>query len=252
MRLKELLKSRLELLVWVGELKKNDIFFHVGAGNGDISVTAASQGAFVQAFEPAFANFHELCQKCSIEGLQKNLRCWSIALSDQPGLHTLFVDTRSGPWPADAVFQEPVDDFLQPRQFPFEHGCGAATLDFFAETFGGPTHLLVDVGGFAYKVLKGAILSLRDTRLQSMAVWQNLNLVEHALIETMLAQCGMTPRDASQLTGLSEDNPEDNLRYIIYDRTKEPKTCQLDAPFYRKTPISDYSTTYLDPTSVTT
>lgn len=222
---------------WIDTFEPGDVFFDVGAGSGQCSRRAYIRGAFVQAFEPAYAPFRDLCHATNSLGFNDRLRCWPIALTDRPGLHTLYLQGY------DSSFGEPLNTYLEkPDNVFFEQGCGGMTLDFFADTFGSPNHLLIDIGGLEYKVLKGAILTLKDTRLRSVVVRQNMNLVEHALIVPMLEQCGFAPRDAAVVNALSP-HLEENLRYVVYNRTSEPKPCLLDAPFYRKTPMSASSIT---------
>jgi FkbM family methyltransferase len=244
--------SLVDIPDWIDGFDKDTIFFHVGAEAGCLAIRAAKRGAFVQAFEPESQAYANLCWRTHLEDLNRHLRCWNIALTDRPGLHTLHVSDLEKNL-RRASFKDRIDNYLQHcDDFDFEQSCGGMTLDFFAEEFGSPTHLLIDVGGQEHLVIKGGIITLKDTRLKSVVVWQNMNLVEHALIHPILAQCGFAPVDLDAVNTLSETNPEENLRYIVYNRVSEPKQCQSSVPFYRKTPMLDSSTTSLTPTNATT
>ncbi len=201
---------------WVNQMGPGDVLFDVGANIGQYSLIAAKRGAFVQAFEPESQNFALLCRNTALNDLNKNLRCWPIALSDKPGLHTFYVQSLMAGNSCNSL-GEKVDFHLKPKDtWQFEQGCGAMTLDFFAETFCAPTHIKIDVDGFEHKVLMGAGESLKTVK--SVLVETNHNIIEHQVIEMYMERFGLFPDKPTAEKATRKEGAFKNIGNVIYYR----------------------------------
>jgi len=190
-RVDSLMEKEPDTVAWIEKMGEGDVLFDVGANIGQYAMLAAKRGVFVHAFEPESQNFALLCRNVAVNELNKNLRVWPIALADQPGLHTFYVQSLI-PGNSCNTLGQKTDYNLKPKDnWGFEQGCGAMTLDFFADTFGPPTHIKLDVDGLEHKVLLGAIRHMKNVK--SVLVETNYNLPEHQIFDLYMQEHGLFP-----------------------------------------------------------
>ena len=220
-RVESLMDKEPDTIAWIEKMGPDDVLFDVGANIGQYAMLAAKRGVFVQAFEPESQNFALLCRNVAINELNKTVRCWPIALSDKPGLHTFYVQSLI-PGNSCNSLGEKVDYHLRPKaEWGFEQGCGAMTLDFFADTFGPPTHIKIDVDGFEHKVLHGALVTLRTVK--SVLVETNTALPQHQIIGAVMQEHGLYPDEEAAEAAMRTEGAFKGIGNVIYYRKEEKK-----------------------------
>lgn len=220
-RVESLMEKEPDTIAWIEKMGPDDVLFDVGANIGQYSMLAARRGVFVQAFEPEGQNFALLCRNTALNDLNKNLRCWPIALSDKPGLHTFYVQTLIAGNSCNSL-GEKVDYHLRPKEnWGFEQGCGAMTLDFFSAEFGPPTHIKIDVDGFEHKVLLGGLQTMREVK--SVLVETNRGLMEHQIFDNFMLEYGLEPDLEAAEAAVRKEGAFKGIGNVIYYRTGEPK-----------------------------
>ena len=145
-------------------VKTDDIFWDIGANIGLISLCAARQGAQVYAFEPSGFNFGTLVQHIFLNKLAKNIRPFSIALSDCNKIETLHMAEVAEGHASNALGESKNQSKAFESQFTQD--VLVMTGDHFAETYNCyPKHIKLDVDGIEPIILKGMpkVLKQLDT-----------------------------------------------------------------------------------------
>lgn len=165
-----------ETVEWIErDFRSGDVFFDIGANVGPYALVAAAchgGGVKTYAFEPACANYAQLCRNVSLNGFEKLITAVPVALSDRTGidalnyttflpggaLHTLHGDRRAA---SDGPFKA-----------LFSQGILTFTLDTFVEQFNVPipTHVKLDVDGAEVRVLQGAARTLSHPAVRTVMV----------------------------------------------------------------------------------
>jgi FkbM family methyltransferase len=134
-------------------LPRMDVFVDVGANLGYYSCLALKYGVHTVAFEPQQQNLECLYSNFRINGWDKNFEIFPMALSDKPGILTLY--GASGP---SASLVRGWAGYGAKSQKSVAVGC----LDIFLNGRFADKKLLIkiDVEGAEYSVLKGALATL--------------------------------------------------------------------------------------------
>lgn len=215
-RVESLMEKEPDTVAWINWMKPDEVLFDVGANIGQYSLLAAKKGVFVHAFEPESQNFAIMCRNVAVNELNHRVRCWPIALADKPGLHTFYV-TQLIPGNSCNSLGEKVDYHLKPKDnWQFEQGCGAMTLAFFADQFGAPDHIKIDVDGLEHKVLEGAGKYLNAVK--SVLVETNHNLPEHQVFKTIMEHHGLFPDEETAEQAMRKEGPFKDIGNVIYYR----------------------------------
>lgn len=157
---------------WLNSMKKNAVFYDVGACIGSYSMIAAANGLDVYSFEPEPENFATLVKNFEINGHLSH--AYAIAASDEKKAGNLYV-TKGGAGQSCHQFGEKSE--YQERSIM--KGCIAMPLDEMLDMgLPHPDYLKIDVDGFEPKVIKGAERILQNG-LTSLLVEVNTNNEEH-------------------------------------------------------------------------
>lgn len=153
-----------ETVTWLDTLGPADVLWDIGANIGVYSVYAAKvRGASVVAFEPAAATFAALARSISLNGLDRQVDPYCLALADETRAGRLHLRgagaghsqhgldaPASGMGAFDAVAEQAIPVF---------------TVDQISDLLAlpKPTHIKLDVDGPELAVLAGAQRTLADT-----------------------------------------------------------------------------------------
>lgn len=155
-------------------LKDGDVLFDVGANVGAYSLVAAKFHAGrvrVYAFEPAFANYVQLCKNVILNDCQRAVVPLPLALSDRTTVDT-FNYRDLIPGSALHTFGEAVGDDGEAFRPEFNQHVLSYRVDDLVRQFPvpAPDHLKIDVDGLEAKVLDGARETLAAGRVRSIIV----------------------------------------------------------------------------------
>jgi FkbM family methyltransferase len=175
-----LLEKEPETIEWIDGFEAGDTLWDVGANIGIYSVYAGVKGIRTFAFEPHFANYHQLCASIALNNLQDEITplCLAFAESKSVGeLNLASIDVGT----SMSNFGEAVDFRGKPYKPAFRQGMIGYDIDSFIADFGleVPNHLKIDVDGIELPIVKGARATLANPKLQSVSI---------ELIETDTAQ----------------------------------------------------------------
>lgn len=152
-RVKRFWEKEPETVKWISTFSSNDIFYDVGANIGLYSMWA---GKICQtyAFEPQIDNFCLLTQNIRENKFAERVFAYCCSLYDSHKLDLFYV-RKAEAGISFSSFSEPVDDHLQPMDYPFVQGSISVTLDWLITQIPPPTVIKIDVDGFEHKVLQG-------------------------------------------------------------------------------------------------
>lgn len=165
-----------DTLAWLRSMKPGEVLFDVGANMGQYALIAAKQGLKVHAFEPEAQNFALLVRNVAINNLKEFCTPWPIALSDHPSIDVLHLSTMIAGGSCHA-FGKNINFAGETKTFPFQQGCIGTTMDIFADKYGPPTHVKIDVDGFEPKVVHGGLTCVMKAK--SVLIEINTNLESH-------------------------------------------------------------------------
>lgn len=179
-----------DTIAWLKEMKSGQILWDVGANMGQYSLIAAKLGLTVHAFEPESQNFALLCRNIGINNLGNAVTAWPQALSNESGFDFFYVQSLQVGGSCSS-YGDAVNFHLQPKQYAVRQGASALTGNEFADRFGAPTHVKIDVDGLEHRVLAGmgGILPV----VQSVLVELNTSLPEHMQIYSLMEDHGLFP-----------------------------------------------------------
>ena len=155
-------------------VREGDVLFDVGANVGAYSLVASKfHGGKVRvyAFEPAFANYVQLCKNIILNDCQRSVVPLPLALSDRTTVDT-FNYRDLIPGSALHTFGEAVGDDGERFQPEFNQHVLSFRLDDLLREFPlpAPNHLKIDVDGLEAKVVEGAARALAAPALRSVIV----------------------------------------------------------------------------------
>jgi len=166
-----LLEKEPETIEWIDTFEPGDTLWDIGANVGIYSIYAGVKGVRCFAFEPHFANYHQLCITIAINGLQDFVTPLCLAFSDRKSvaelnLASLEVGTSM------SNFGEALDFRGQAFQPAFRQGMIGYDIDSFVEDFGVaiPDHLKIDVDGIELPIVAGAEKTLSNPKLKSVSI----------------------------------------------------------------------------------
>jgi FkbM family methyltransferase len=155
-------------------LKEGDVLFDVGANVGAYSLVAAKFHAGrvkTYAFEPAFANYVQLCKNIILNDCQRAVVPLPLALSDRTTVDT-FNYRNLIPGSALHTFGEAVGDDGEAFKPEFNQHVLSFRIDDLCRQFPvpAPDHLKIDVDGLEAKVIEGARETLAAGKVRSVIV----------------------------------------------------------------------------------
>jgi FkbM family methyltransferase len=191
-RVQTLTTKEPDTMTWLNSIPRGATLLDVGANVGLYSVYAACiRDAQVFAFEPESQNYATLNKNINLNNLDGRVIAWCAALSDEQKFDKLYLSgfKQGG---SCHTFGESVDPNLNYREFPFQQGCFATTLDQLVAsgTMPVPNFIKIDVDGIEHKVIRGAEHTLRNAAVSSLIIEVNSNLDEHNWIVTFLNSLG--------------------------------------------------------------
>ncbi|MDP6174864.1 MAG: FkbM family methyltransferase, partial [Rhodospirillales bacterium] len=208
-----------DTLEWISGFGPEEIFLDVGANLGMYTIAAASVGARVYAFEPAFFNYALLNKNIISNSFMDRVSAYCAALSDIQEWGALYLNEvldGSG----NHAFGEELDDHLQPKQSEYRQGSFSATLDGLigSGTLPVPNHIKIDVDGFEHKVLGGAAKTLEDSALKSVLVEINTHLEEHRGLIHKLKDLGFSLSPEQVQAAIRKEGPFAGIGNHIFRR----------------------------------
>jgi FkbM family methyltransferase len=212
-------------------LRSGDIFFDVGANAGAYAVLAGGIGCEVTAIEPIPQTFAKLTENISLNLKVGDINALNVAVSSAPGVLRMTTGFGSG------------NHILNPGEQADSVEVAVTTLDILTRDGHAPTFIKMDVEGHEVEVLKGALSTLRSSRLTGLLVetfrphnWRNKSLQE---LESILRDNGFFPFgydiESNELFPLV--NPEDGENNTFYFRSIDLIRERLAENFLRNAPL---------------
>jgi FkbM family methyltransferase len=197
-----------DTLEWISGFQSNDVFFDIGANVGMYTIAAASLGAQVYAFEPAFFNYAVLNKNILVNNFMNNAKAYCVALCDNYEWGDLYLHYISAGTSCHS-FGEEVDYQLQPKKSKFHQGSISFTIDELIEnkSLPVPKHIKIDVDGFEHKIIHGAKNTLQNNSLQSVLIEINTLLDEHLEIIEVMKNFGFSLSDQQVEAAIRKEGP---------------------------------------------
>lgn len=208
---RELLTKEPDTLYWIDTyMKKDDVFFDIGANIGTYSLYAAKKKSMkVFALEPESSNFYFLNKNIYLNHLENNITAINVALNNSDKLSYLnLVKFIVGG--TEINFDEALNHVREKFSPVFKQGVLGFSLDSLVEKFSIPlpNHIKIDVGGDEKKIFEGLENILKSSELKTIMIELNHNLEEHLVLIEKFKTLGF-----KQLS-------EDSLRNLEYEKTK--------------------------------
>lgn len=206
-----------DTIAWLAKMKPGQVLFDVGANMGQYALIAAKKGLTVHAFEPESQNFGLLCRNVAINKLGETVTAWPLALSDATGFDYFYAQSVQVGGSCSS-YAEAVNFHLRPKDYAIRQGCAAITMDAFADKFGFPTHVKIDVDGLEHKVIggMGAVLAV----VESVLVELNTALPQHMRIYEIMEDYGLYPDIATADSARRKDGAFVGIGNVIFYRRK--------------------------------
>ena len=171
------------ILVYVANLRKDDVVFDIGAEYGEWAALAATivSGSQVHIFEPNIPAWRRIKKVWNHNRLSNPGGCWAGFVSNQtslPSLNTSNLNT----WPNLGIEDEEVkfENLLEHKDIP------SITVDDYVQILDAkPTILMMDIEGAEGLALEGAVNTLRNHK----------PIVFVSIHPTMLPQFGSEVKD---------------------------------------------------------
>lgn len=172
-RAQTLLSKEPETLDWIDRFEAGDVYWDIGANTGPYVMYAAAAGVAgkILAFDPSPWNWWVLVEQIRRGGLSDRVLAYPLALSNEAAggvlhmRHTLAAG-------AGSSFGEPIGEFGERFVPVFRQAAIGISIDELVERFGleFPNRIKIDVDGNEERVIAGALRTLRDERVRSVAV----------------------------------------------------------------------------------
>jgi FkbM family methyltransferase len=173
-RASSVLSKEADTIHWIDGFEKRTVFWDVGANVGVYTLYAAIQKRVsVLAFEPSAANFHVLSRNIHLNELGDLATAYCIAFSNRSELGMLNMASASmGAAISQFGRSGEMSRYWEGQTPTASHGMIGFTIDSFVAQFNPPfpNYLKLDVDGLEPRILEGARVTLRDTRLRSLLV----------------------------------------------------------------------------------
>ncbi len=178
-----------ETIRWLeNNIKKDSVYFDVGANVGAYALVAAHLGAQVFAFEPIYSTFSSLCQNIALNNFEDKITPFLIALGEKNAVIPITLSSavsgaalhkvgeKSGTFVSVPVFK--LDTLISELKLPL------------------PSLLKIDVDGYETQVLDGATETLRSVThiLIENDYTKNGTEVEQKIIQSGFALIEKYPR----------------------------------------------------------
>lgn len=204
-----------DTIAWLAKMKPGETLFDVGANMGQYSLIAAKRGVTVCAFEPESQNFALLCRNIGVNKLGALVQAWPLALSDKTGFDTFYTQSLQVGGSCSS-YGESVDFHLRDKQYAVKQGCAAIKMDEFADRYGYPDHVKIDVDGLEHKVIAGMGATLNVVK--SVLVELNTALREHREIYNIMLDHGLLPDVDAAEEALRKEGAFKGIGNVIFYR----------------------------------
>jgi FkbM family methyltransferase len=205
-----LLEKEPETIEWIDTFAAGETLWDIGANVGIYSIYAGVKGIRTFAFEPHFANYHQLCVSVAVNSLEGVVTPLCLAFAEKKAvsemnLASLEIGTSM------SNFGEALDFRGKAFEPAFRQGMIGYDLDSFVADFGVevPDHIKIDVDGIELAIVAGAQKTLADPKLQSVSI---------ELIETDMAQVDAV-NEIMARAGLHFIHKKQNLAFSTADTT---------------------------------
>lgn len=219
-RAQTLLSKEPTTIEWLDSMNEGEELLDVGANVGGYSIYAAKlRGVHVSAIEPESQNFSILCRNIRLNDLSGQIACWPIAVTDETKFEKLYIsDARPG-GSCHSVGEE-VDFRLEPKTFPFNQGCYTTTIDRLVAdgVIPVPDHIKIDVDGLEYKVIAGAMNTLRNHPVKSLSIEVNPALEPHKKLIQDLVGLGFSVDDAQIARARRQSGTFEGVAEYVFSR----------------------------------
>ncbi len=186
-------------IVWMDSFKPGEVLFDVGANVGMYSCYAARiSGARVFSFEPESQNYAELNRNIFFNSLHDRVTAYNLAASNVAENSVLYL-SQFCPGYSHHDFGEnrwdkpkQLGELLVKPEERLTQGCTSIRLDDVVAngTFPQPDHLKVDVDGFEWKVIDGALKVLSSPKLKTALIETDNNIPESVKIIDIMTSLG--------------------------------------------------------------
>lgn len=186
-----------ETLAWINTFEPDDLFVDIGANIGLYSLYAAlTRHVNVLAFEPESLNYALLNRNIHLNGLDKQVKAYALALSHETAFDTIHLSSFDAGQSCHH-FKE------SPKNPAFHQGCFSLSVDtLIAKGFiPVPEHIKIDVDGCEHLILEGAKTTLKNPKLKSVLVELNPHLKAHASIIKLMEKHGFTSNSSPKDLG---------------------------------------------------
>lgn len=189
-RYKHLYIKEPETIEWLRRLSPEDVLWDVGANVGIYTIYAGLvKRCRVIAIEPGAANYFTLNANIEMNGLERMVDAYCVALGDEHKCADLFLSsTMAGS--AQNALDRPLTDTGKEFIPAFRQAMLSVPADVLVKLGAPvPTAIKIDVDGFEIHVLSGAKEVLRDDRLRRVSLEMNskdsklVNMAEDILTE---------------------------------------------------------------------
>jgi len=222
------LEKEPETIAWIDSFLPGETLWDIGANVGIYSVYAGVKGVRTMAFEPHFANYHQLCITIALNGLADTVTPLCLAFAEgkavaEMNLASLDIGTSM------SNFGEARDFRGRPFDPVFRQGMIGYDIDSFVADFGIdiPTHLKIDVDGIELPIVRGATKMLADERLLSVSI--ELIETDEAQVRAVtgiLEQAGLHFVHKKQNAAFATPETRDVLNYLFH---RDPARLRLPA-----------------------
>jgi FkbM family methyltransferase len=190
-RAETLLSKEPETLDWIDRFEPGDVYWDIGANTGPYVMYAAAAGVAgkILAFDPSAWNWWVLVEQIRRNGLSGRVLAYALALSDEAAAGVLHMRHTLAAG-AGSSFGEPIGEFGERFEPVFGQAAIGIPIDELIERFGleFPNRIKIDVDGNEERVIRGALRTLRDARVRSVAV--ELDSSRADLIERITGMMG--------------------------------------------------------------
>lgn len=227
-RYETLLDKEPETIAWIDSFQPGETFWDIGANVGIYSVYAAARGIRTWAFEPHFANYHQLCVSIALNDLQESVTPLCLAFAQAKSIAMLnlaSIDVGT----SMSNFGAALDFRGQPFVPAFRQGMIGYDIDSFVADFGleVPTHLKIDVDGIELDIVKGARVLLANPRLKSVSI--ELIESDNAQVDAVmaiLAEAGLSFVHKKQNAAFATAETGDVKNYLFH---RDPASLLTDS-----------------------
>lgn len=215
-RVQTLLTKEPDTIAWLRKMKGGEVLYDVGSNMGQYAMIAAQAGLLVHAFEPEAQNFALLVRNIAANKLSRNCIAWPLALADKPSMEIMHLTNMSAGGSCHS-YGESTDYHGRPKEFPFQQGSVATTMDDFAAKYNKPDYIKIDVDGFEHLVCDGATDCL--TNAKSVLIEINTKYPQHMeLVSLMTNHYHYHYDEAQALESRRKEGAFEGIGNIIFYR----------------------------------